>query len=326
VARFVVVGAGAIGGLTGGLLARAGRDVVLVARGEHAAVLRRDGLRVHRPDGTEVLHVPVAPDGIASVAFRPDDVVLLSVKSQDTETAVRALAAAAPPSIAVVCLQNGLDNERVALRRFEHVIAANVMVPASHTEPGVVVMHSSPTPGVIDVGRFPRGTDAMCEEIAEALRAARFDARADPDVLRWKRAKLLVNVGNAVRALCGTNPAPARLLELVGAEARAVFAAAGLAWTPPDEYAARRAGIVTPQPVPAAPRIGSSTVQSLARGTGSVETDYLNGEIVLLGRLHGEPTPANALVCQAMREAVARGTAPGSLPEEALMRRLRAAR
>jgi 2-dehydropantoate 2-reductase len=322
VARIVVVGAGAIGGLVGGLLTRAGSDVLLVARGEHATALRRDGLRLHRQDASEVVPVAVAGDGVESVAFGPGDVVLLAVKSQDTEEAVRALASVAPPSTPVVCLQNGLENERTALRRFEHVLAANVMVPASHTDPGAVVMHSSPVPGVIDVGRFPHGSDAVCEDVAAALRRAGFDARADPAIGRWKRAKLLVNVGNAVRALCGTQPPPARLLELVGAEARAAFAAAGLDWVAPDEYAALRAGIVTPRPVAGAPRIGSSTVQSLARGQRSVETDYLNGEIVLLGRLHGVPAPANALVCELMRAVVAGRTAPGSVTEDELLRRL----
>jgi 2-dehydropantoate 2-reductase len=186
----------------------------------------------------------------------------------------------------------------------------------------VLVSHSSPVPGIIDIGRFPGGSDALCEDVAGALRRAGFDARADPDIGRWKRAKLLVNVGNAVRALCGTDPRPERLLELVEAEARAAFSAAGLEWVAADEYAARRVGGVTPRPVPGAPRIGSSTAQSLARGTGSVETDYLNGEIVLLGRLHGLPTPANALVCEAMREAIAGGASPGSISEDALLRRL----
>ena len=320
--RFVVIGAGAIGGLTGGLLARAGVDVLLVARGAHAEALRRNGLRLHQPDGSEAVRVPVAAGGIESVDFGRSDIILLTVKSHDTEQAVRALATAAPPSTPVVCLQNGIDNERVVLRRFEHVIAANVMVPASHTEPGAVVQHSSPAPGIIDVGRFPQGTDALCERVAAVLSRAGFSARPDSVVGRWKRAKLLVNVGNAVRALCGTDPPPRRLLERVAAEARAAFTAAGLDWVPPDEYEARRAGIVTPRPVPGAQRIGSSTAQSLARGTGAVETDYLNGEIVLLGRLHGVPTPANTLVCELMREAAARGARPGKLTEEALLRRL----
>jgi 2-dehydropantoate 2-reductase len=321
VARYVVVGAGAIGGLVGGLLARAGLDVLLVARGEHGAVRRRDGLRLHRATGTEVVPVAVALDA-RTVQLGAGDVVLLAVKSQDTEQAIRDLAAAAPSTTPVVCLQNGIENERIALRRFERVLGANVMVPASHTEPGAVVAHSSPVPGIIDVGRFPHGTDGLCDQVAAALRRAGFDARADGAIGRWKRAKLLINVGNAVRALCGSDPPPARLLELAGSEARAVFAAAALDYVPADDYAARRAGVLTPREVPGAPRVGSSTVQSLARGTGAVETDFLNGEIVLLGRLHGVPTPANALVCEVMRDVVARGTPPGSVSEDELIRRL----
>jgi 2-dehydropantoate 2-reductase len=322
VSRFVVVGAGAIGGVVGALLARAGLDMLLVARGEHGETIRRDGLLLQRPDHDEVVRVAVELGGPQAVDFGAGDVVLLAVKSQDTEAAIRALAESASPETPVVCLQNGLENERVALRRFARVVAANVMVPASHTTPGVVVAHSGPFPGIIDVGRYPRGRDGVCEEVSSALRRAGFDSRADAEVMRWKHAKLRVNVGNAVRALCGPEPASTRLLAIVRDEALAVLAAARLDHTPPDEYAARRAGIVTPRAVPGAPRLGSSTAQSLARGTGSAEADYLNGEIALLGRLHGVPAPANALVCKVMREVARQLRPPGSVAEAELLRRI----
>jgi 2-dehydropantoate 2-reductase len=67
--------------------------------------------------------------------------------------------------------------------------------------------------------------------------------------------------------------------------------------------------------VEGAGRSGSSTEQSLARGTGSVETDYLNGEVVLLGRLHGVPVPVNAALCEVGRRMVAQRLAVGSFPE-----------
>ena len=67
------------------------------------------------------------------------------------------------------------------------------------------------------------------------------------------------------------------------------------------------------QPIPGVERIGSSSAQSLARGTGSIETDYLNGEIVLLGRLHGVPTPVNAGLCRLGRMLVEEKRPAGSM-------------
>ncbi len=80
-----------------------------------------------------------------------------------------------------------------------------------------------------------------------------------------------------------------------------------------EEDAERRKGLLTIKPVEGTPRGGGSSWQSLARGTGTVEADYLNGEIVLLGRLHGVATPANELVRQLVNRAAREGTRPGAL-------------
>jgi 2-dehydropantoate 2-reductase len=68
-------------------------------------------------------------------------------------------------------------------------------------------------------------------------------------------------------------------------------------------------------PIEGVVRAGSSSQQSLMRGTGSIETDYLNGEIVLLGRLHGVPTPVNAALCVAARRMVREAMAVGAFPQ-----------
>src|SRR5258708_27107056 len=78
-----------------------------------------------------------------------------------------------------------------------------VVLPATHLNPGVVVQHSSPVAGVLDVGRVPEGSDATAERIAADLGASGFDARAVTDVLRWKYTKLLANLGNALDAAAG---------------------------------------------------------------------------------------------------------------------------
>src|ERR1700691_2305865 len=104
--RVVVYGAGGARGVLGGRLSEAGHDVVLLARGAHYDALDKDGLRLETPDGAIMLPIPVAP-APDEVDFRDDDVVLLTMKSQDTGPAVAALAAVAPPDLPVVCVQNG---------------------------------------------------------------------------------------------------------------------------------------------------------------------------------------------------------------------------
>src|SRR4051794_16069091 len=135
--RFVMYGAGAIGGVVGAQLHRHGHEVVFVARGAHYHAMRDSGLRFASPEVTVTLPVEVvdAPDRID---FRADDVVVLAMKSQDTGDALTALADVAPPSIAVVCMQNGVANERAALRFFASVYAVCVVCPALHLEPGSV--------------------------------------------------------------------------------------------------------------------------------------------------------------------------------------------
>src|SRR5215472_9245034 len=110
--RFVVVGAGAIGGAVGGRLFQKGYEVTLVARGEHGRSLQ-SGLVLESPGETVTLPIPALPDpGQIDWDSQPDDtVVLLAVKGQHTDHAVRQLAGA-PPYTPVVCMQNGVENER----------------------------------------------------------------------------------------------------------------------------------------------------------------------------------------------------------------------
>ena len=307
-ARLVVVGAGAIGGGIAARLHAAGRDVVAVARGVHGDAIRARGLTVEAPDGTVVAKLPCVAR-IGELAPAPGDVVLLAVKTQDVVAVVDDLVAAGFVDAPVVCLTNGLEAERICARRLADVHAAVVMSPCEHLEPGVVRQWAAPLlRGIVDVGRFPVGSDATDLAVAEALRAAGF--RSDPlaDILRWKRTKLLLNVGNAVEALSGPVARGSAIALAARAEAIAVFLAAGLPFASDDEDAARRVGLRS-LPIGTATRSGGSTWQSLARGK-PLETDYLNGEIVLLGTLHGVATPINAR----LQRAVRRATVPGAMP------------
>jgi 2-dehydropantoate 2-reductase len=316
--RFVVFGAGAVGGVVGGRLAEHGHDVTLIARGAHLAEIRRHGLVMHSPAGTATLRLPAFGDP-AEARIGADDVVLLAVKSQDTEDALAALAAACPDTTPVVCLQNGVANERAALRRFAHVYAVPVMLPALHLEPGVVGASCAPTTGILDVGRYPRGVDATAEAIAAAFAGSTFSAEAHADVMRLKYSKLLMNLANAVQALFGEQDGGAALVAAARHEGRACLTAAGIDVASREEDLARRGDLLTPRPIEGMDRGGGSTWQSLARGAGAVEVDHLNGEIVLLGRLHGVPTPVNTALQRRTNEAARLRRPPGAADLDAFL-------
>jgi 2-dehydropantoate 2-reductase len=322
--RIVVLGAGGIGGTIGARLHQSRYDVALIARGAHGAAILERGLTFATPQERVTLHIPVYGDP-SEVAWTPDDVVVLAAKSQDTEAAARALVTAAGPEVPVVAAQNGVANERTLARWFAHVHGLCVMMPTEHLEPGVVVAHSAAATGILDLGGFPDGVDEVDEALAAALRASRCESVARPDIMRWKYRKLLNNLGNAVQALCGSGLASEEAttaFDLLADEAERAFAAAGIDPVTEAEDDDRRGDHLRLEPVAGATRGGGSTWQSLARGAG-VETDYLNGEIALLGRLHGVPTPANARIQTLMAEAAARGAGPGELSAAQLLSELR---
>ena len=138
--------------------------------------------------------------------------------------------------------------------------------------------------------------------------------------MRWKYAKLLNNLGNAVDALCGPDPeAPSAADAGRGSEGAECLAAAGIDAVTPEDDAARRGDRFQWNGDAARSRPGASSWQSLARGTGSIEADYLNGEIVLLGRLYGVPTPVNLLLQQTAARAAREGIAAGSMRVDELL-------
>ncbi|MGH2914393.1 MAG: ketopantoate reductase family protein [Solirubrobacteraceae bacterium] len=311
--RFVIFGAGAIGGALGARLCQGGFEVSLIARGPHLDAIRRDGLTLVTPEQRFVLALEATADP-AQIDWRGDEVVLLATKSQDTLAALLALRDAAGSGTPVVCMQNGVDNERLALRVMKHVYGAAVMLPAAHLEPGVVLSYGARLTGMLDLGRVPGSVDELCEQLCDALAASGFEARALPDVMRAKHAKLLLNLGNAVEALFADSEARAELSELARAEGRAALSAARIEFA--DDAVTdvrgrwRRMGVAE---IDGRPRVGSSTWQSLARFTGTLESDYLNGEIVMIGALHGVPTPVNQRLCELAASAARDRLAPQTL-------------
>jgi 2-dehydropantoate 2-reductase len=322
--RYVIYGAGAIGGVVGGRLFQAGHDVTLIARGDHLRALQRDGLTLAAPDATVTLPVPTVGTP-AEAAPGKGDVVVLAMKSQHTAAAVAELSLVAPSSVALVCAQNGVENERVALRSFPGVYAMAVMLPSTHLEPGIVEASSTPVTGLLDLGRYPSGVDDTAAGIAAALSGATFSSEARPDIMRWKYRKLILNLGNAAEAVAGAAGRTSTLPALMAAEAEAVLEAAGIDFVSPEDEAQRRGDLVRMHPIDGRRRPGGSSWQSLARGLGTIESDYINGEIALLGRLHAVPTPVNELLQRLAARLAAEGRPPGSLTVDEVLDQLRSA-
>jgi 2-dehydropantoate 2-reductase len=325
VARYVVIGAGAIGGGIGARLHQAGHEVVLVARGDHLRALREHGLRLRTPEEDVVLPVVAVP-GPDQTDLRPDDVLVLATK---THQAPEALATWADVEVAgggtagerlpMLTALNGVASEDMALRYFARVYGVCVWMWAAHLTPGEVILEGVPASGVFHIGRVPataaNEADAgLLDQVRSDWTPSRLTTVLPPDVMAWKYRKLLSNVGNAIQALLGRQPGAGELIQAAGAEGRSVLDGAGIDYTSDEEEAAARAKSFTVKPVPGLPEfLGGSTWQSLSRGTGNVETDYLNGELVRIARQHGLAAPINARLAALARRAARTRQQPGEL-------------
>ena len=319
--RYIIYGAGGIGGAIGARLFQRGHDVVLICRGAHLQAIQSRGLTLKVPKETLQLELP-AVSHPEEIVFTPADVVLLTMKSQDTETALRDLERAGGRDLAVICAQNGVDNERMAVRRFARVYGMVVWMPATYLEPGLVLNHAEPIGGILDAGRYPSGIDPLITQVTCELTNCGFSAASDPHIMRWKYTKLLSNVRNAFQAACGFEARSRKIMHVLRAEALACYRAAGIDYVPEEELKARVQAQIRLVDIEGHPRTGGSSWQSLMRGLPTVEADFLNGEIVMLGRLHGIPTPGNRLLQHVANHMARTGQKPGRLAVEDLERQL----
>jgi 2-dehydropantoate 2-reductase len=284
--RVAVMGAGAIGCYYGGMLARAGHEVTLIGRPQHVEAIRRAGLRFETKafDERVRLHASTEPQ-----AARDADLVLFSVKSQDTETAGKALSPHVAREAAIVSMQNGVDNaERLAAMLGRDVIPGVVYVAVEMAGPGHVRHHGR---SELAIGQAP-ASDA----IATAFRDAGVPVEVSENVAGVLWAKLIVNCAyNALSAitqlpygrLAQGDGIPAVMRDVVE-ECLAVARASGIQVVGDMHKATERIAQTMPGQY-------SSTAQDLARGK-QTEIDYLNGFVVRKGEALGVPTPVNRVL------------------------------
>lgn len=285
--KVAVMGAGAVGCYFGGLLARAGHDVTLIARPQHAAAIRQDGLRIQTAVFDERVRVAAAEEASAAQGA---DLVLFSVKSTDTEAAGTQLRPFLGPQALVLCLQNGVDNAQ-RLRTVlppQQVAAAVVYVATEMAGPGHVRHHGR--------GELVIEPASGSQAAARALAAAGVPTEVSDNVRGALWAKLVINCAyNAVSAIAqrpyGENVAGVGIPEVmrdVVDECLAVAAAEGVQ-LPGDMHEVVR------KLAASMPTQSSSTAQDLARGKPT-EIDHLNGLIVRRGAALGIATPANRVL------------------------------
>jgi len=291
--RVAIVGAGAVGCYFGAMLARAGVPVTLIGRATHIDAIRRDGLFVERSDFQEYLRVDA---DVAVSAVSDAAIVLLCVKTVDTETAAAAIALYLGKESLLVSLQNGVDNvERIQHATGIYAIPAVVYVAAAMSGPGHV-KHSGR--GDLIIGELPAGIERRenLKRLARLFESAQIPCRISDNIAAELWTKLVMNCAyNAISAVTqsrylaiGENPLTRRVVEELVSEVVAVGTAAGIALPDPKQLttAAFKLG-------DAMPNATSSTAQDLARGRPT-EIDSLNGYVSRRGKELGVPTPVNS--------------------------------
>jgi 2-dehydropantoate 2-reductase len=291
--RIAVMGAGAVGSFFGGMLARAGAPVILIGRAAYAEAVAAGGLtmesfRFPRPERIRV-EAATGPD-----AVRGAQIVLLCVKTVDTESAAQAMAPHLEPGALVVSMQNGVDNvARIRAASGIDALAAAVYVAAEITAPGHV-KHTGR--GDLIVGRFPgSGRDAAAvERVAQCFAAASMPCRVAEDIRGPLWTKMFMNCAyNAISALgrsrYGRMAARTEIREIIrhAIEESVAVARAEAVPLPVENFVETGWRL--------AETMGnamSSTAQDVARGK-KTEIDSLNGYIVRRGMALGVATPVN---------------------------------
>lgn len=286
--KVAVMGAGAVGGYFGGLLAKGGAEVIFIARCKHLEALRAKGLMVKSFKGDFSLPAKATddPKEVGQV-----DLILFCVKSYDTETAIRQALPMVGEETVVLSLQNGVDNEEklAAIVGEGKVLGGVAYIGSRVPEPGVILHEMG---GRIVFGELQGGLSERVLKLKSFFDQRGLEASASPDIKKALWAKLAWNAPfNAINALVGgpvkaivENPSTLELARRTTEEVMAIATGLGIE-LPPDLWE-KNLGLAR------GADIKSSTLQDLEAGK-PLEHEALNGIIVKKGAHLGIPTPYN---------------------------------
>jgi len=308
--KIVVIGAGAIGSVIGGLLSKAGEDVTLIGRKPHVDAINQNGLILEGESGKTVIKV----EAVENLDFKPD-LALLTVKAQDVESSVRKVQPFLS-STQVVTMQNGVrsDDQAAGLLGKENIISSVITFNGQFLEPGKALYSIPFSKTALLVGEpFGNKGDRLQTLSALLNRAIGTDISEDIRAAHW--TKLIWNLQTAVPAVTGLSyqdsyqyPKVRELTINLLKEGLKVIRAAGIKTAEVPGFPMEPIETMARESLPMAstllrkkaeslgkvPVLGS-TLQSIKRGANT-EVDYLNGEIVNLGKKNGIPTPVNSLI------------------------------
>jgi 2-dehydropantoate 2-reductase len=285
--KVAVMGAGAVGSYFGGMLARAGHDVTLIARPQHVEAIARDGLRMDTKTFDEHVRLRASSD---PAAIQGAQLVLFCVKSGDTVAAGEQIKPFVGKETVVLCLQNGVDNDerlRGVLTQSE-VAGSVVYVGAEIAGPGHLKHHGR--------GELVIGPSRNLPDLARTFIAAGIPVEVSDNVRGVLWLKLIMNCAlNAISAIArmpyGQMAPGAGIADVISdviGECLAVAKAEGVSVPGDPEAAVRRIYETIPQQY-------ASTAQDIMRGKPT-EIDYLNGYVVQRGKALGIRTPANQVL------------------------------
>jgi 2-dehydropantoate 2-reductase len=292
--KIVFFGAGGVGGYFGGRLAQAGVDVSFVARGAHLDAMRRDGLRITSPKGDA--HVTRVTASADPADLGPADVVFLTVKMYDVDTAATALRPLLGPGTLVVTLQNGVEATDMVARRIgrEHVAGGVAYVAAVIAEPGLI-RHTALD--ALIVGELDGAMSPRLLALRDAVSHAGFSFTASPDIRvdlwsKFVRLSVFSGMTSVMRSPIGVlraHPPLFAMMEAAVDEALAVGRAQGVALGDgvKDEVFKMYRGVP--------PQAKSSMLEDLERGR-PLELPWLSGAVVRQGLEVGVPTPVHATI------------------------------
>ena len=307
--RIIIYGAGAIGGALGGHLALAGAEVALIGRAGHINKIRDHGLRFITPSGTHILKLR-AFTSPAEIDFKSDDIVFLTMKSQNTEAALCDLQNIVK-DIPIFCFQNGVRNEEIAAKYFPRVYAVMVRIGGEYVTDGEITVRRDP-PGWLVMSRYPDGIDALVESVSGIVRQAGFHVLIRPNAMPYKWGKLMSNLANAIGAITNAKWNETRpIMQAAQEEARNILNLAGIHWISQEDLRKEWPDLDSPPKRSLTTESQSSTWQSLARRQGTVETEFLNGEIVRLAKRLGKSASINEGLVRITEEMAAKRESPG---------------
>jgi 2-dehydropantoate 2-reductase len=292
--RIAVLGSGGIGGYYGALLAKAGEDVLFIARGAHLEAMQRRGLTLRTAAGESTVPVTAVAD---TRNVDPVDVVLFCVKSYDTEVAARALPPLMARDAAVLTFQNGLDHVEAiaAVVGAEAVLAGAVYVALQLVAPGVILRTGGE--GRLVFGELHGAVTERVRRIASAFERGGIPHEVSTDIQRvlWEKFLFIAGIGG-VTALARSgigpllaSPAGRALLTAASTEIVGVAEATGA----PLQKDAVNA--VIEQAATLSPQWRSSMARDLEEGR-RLEVEALSGAVVRRGLKHGVPTPVHQTI------------------------------